>query len=95
MQKGKQQPVLDRSKASDMNMAVLKRIDSQIEEVCAFSKVEPGPPASCCCRSWGAWFLLRPLIDIILIRFFVYPRRSSQLLAMCACTVCLLMISSG
>jgi len=33
--KGKQQPgpVLDRSKANDMNIMVLKRIDSQIEEV--------------------------------------------------------------
>lgn len=28
-----QQPVLDRSKASDLNMAVLRRIDPQIEEV--------------------------------------------------------------
>lgn len=33
--KGKQ-PVLDRSKANDMNMAVLKRIDPQLEEVRAF-----------------------------------------------------------
>jgi hypothetical protein len=32
--KGKQ-PVLDRSKANDMNMAVLKRIDPQLEEVSA------------------------------------------------------------
>lgn len=36
--KGKQ-PVLDRSKANDMNMAVLKRIDPQLEEVRTRQKV--------------------------------------------------------
>lgn len=33
--KSKQQPLLDRSKANDLNLTVLRRIDSNIEEVLA------------------------------------------------------------
>jgi hypothetical protein len=46
MKNVQKQPVLDRSKANDMNMAVLKRIDPNLEEVCAR---RPRDGSCCCC----------------------------------------------
>lgn len=47
--KGKTTPVLDRSKASDISMAVLKRIDPEVEEVSLCIRRGSGSVCRCMC----------------------------------------------
>lgn len=93
--KGKQQPVLDRSKASDLNMAVLRRIDPQIEEVWTYVDDGRGTTTCCSCYVDGACSPLSMLILHKRFLLFCCWCRFSRPLDMYACTACLLMISSG